>query len=160
MKKAIYILFLLSWLNNYSQSESPQLKIHTFSELEQKYKMQQKPVIIFVYTDWCKVCFAMKNTTLKNKKLVSLLNNQFYFSMLNGESKKNITFLNKKYTYIATGDNTGIHELANELAAKNRIIAYPTTIFLNKRLEIETQIVGFSKSKKMIQMLKKMILLN
>ncbi len=38
---------------------------HSFEELEIIFKEESRPVIIFVYTDWCKFCQIMKNTTFQ-----------------------------------------------------------------------------------------------
>ena len=92
----------------------------------------------------------MKRTTFKNKKVIQLLNEKFYFVQLNGEEKKTITFLGKKFKFNPTGTTTGTHQLAYELGAINKIISYPTTIILNEKFEIDFQLSSFLNSKKMI----------
>jgi thioredoxin-related protein len=113
-----------------------------------------------VLRHWCKICHGMKKTTFRNTEVIKLLNDNFYFVKLNGEEKKDFTFLCKKFLYKPTGTKTGIHELANELAAKNGRIAYLTTTILNSKFEIDLQANSFINSSKMNSILNKFLKLN
>ena len=73
--------------------------------------------------------------------------------MLNGEEKKDITFLDKTFAYKPTGNKTGVHELAKALGSINGKMSYPTSILLNSRFQIELQIDSFINSKKMNDLL-------
>ena len=133
--------------------EQTGLKVYTFSEVDSLSQQRPKPIAVFIYTDWCKICYGMKETTFKNKKVIELLNDHFYFITLNGEEKKDITFLGKTFVYKPTGTNTGVHELAKELAAIQKRISYPTTTFLNSKFVIQLQINGLYTAKKMEEIL-------
>jgi thioredoxin-related protein len=153
IRKILSIFIFIGGFATFSQTE---LKIYTFSELEKLQQQKPKPVAIFIYTDWCKICFGMKKTTFKNKEVIQLLNNNFYFVRLDGEEKKDIIFLGKTFVYKPTGANTGVHELTNELASINKRISYPTTTILNSKFEIELQINGFSNAKEMKKILSRL----
>jgi thioredoxin-related protein len=153
IRKILSIFIFIGGFANYSQTE---LKMYTFSEVEKLQQQKPKPVAIFIYTDWCKICFGMKKTTFKNKEVIQLLNNIFYFVRLDGEEKKDIIFLGKTFVYKPTGANTGVHELADELASINKRISYPTTTILNSKFEIELQINGFSNAKEMKKILSRL----
>ncbi|MEE9406786.1 MAG: thioredoxin fold domain-containing protein [Polaribacter sp.] len=155
MKKLFILIIFFGSLVSFSQNEKTSLKVFTFSEVEELHQKKPKPVIVFIYTNWCKYCHGMEKTTFKNKKVIQLLNENFYFIKLNGEEKNDITFLGKIFVYKPTGTNTGIHELANELASKKGRISYPTTVFLNLKLEIDLQLNGFNKAKDIIKLLSK-----
>jgi thioredoxin-related protein len=155
IRKILSIFIFIGGFATFSQTE---LKIYTFSELEKLQQQKPKPVAIFIYTDWCKICFGMKKTTFKNKKVIQLLNNNFYFVRLDGEEKKDIIFLDKTFVYKPTGSNTGVHELADELASINKRISYPTTTILNSKFEIELQINGLYNAKEMEKILSKLSL--
>ncbi|TMM29931.1 DUF255 domain-containing protein [Polaribacter aestuariivivens] len=155
MKKIYLIFILISSLNTFSQKEISSLKTYTFSEVEKTFVQKPKPIIIFTHTDWCKICHGMQKTTFKNDEIIQLLNENFYFVKLNGEEKNNIHFLGKTFKYKPTGANTGIHELANELASVKGIISYPTTTILNTKFEISAQLIGFYNSKKLKKILEK-----
>jgi thioredoxin-related protein len=156
MKTKILVLLALfvSILSN--TQEKTGLKVYTFSEVDSLSQQKPKPIAVFIYTDWCKICYGMKKTTFKNKKVIQLLNDHFYFITLNGEEKKDLTFLGKTFVYKPTGTNTGIHELANELAAIQKRISYPTTTFLNSKFVIQLQINGLYSAKKMEKILSKL----
>jgi len=154
-KKLLFPFIFFGCFTIYGQesAEKEVLNIFTFEEVEKLHPLNPKPLLVFIYTDWCKICHGMKRTTFKNKKVQQLLNKEFYFVMLNGEEKKDITFFGKTFIYKPTGTNTGIHELANKLATKEKGIAYPTTIILNTAFEIDAQLIGFYNTKKMTQII-------
>lgn len=151
----IIFVFFFGYLNLYSQNEDVDLKTYTFSEIEKLQEHNPKPIVVFVHTDWCEICFGMKQKTFKNKEIIGILNNDFYFIMLNGEEKKNITFLNKTFVYKPIGNKTGTHELVQELAYIDGKISYPTTIILNPKYEIDIQIDHYINSKRMKKLLHK-----
>lgn len=155
--KKIFLLFvfLSSFIIN-SQSKTIELEVLTFEEVEKLQKKAQKPIVVFIYTDWCKFCHGMKKITFKNKKIVKLLNDKFYFIELNAENKKGISFLGRTFVYKPSGANTGTHELAKELATINKRISYPTTTILNQRFEIEIQMSGVKTATEMKNILLKL----
>ena len=97
----------------------------------------------------------MKKTPFKNKEVIRLLNENFYLIYLNGEEKRDITFLGKTFKYKPSGKNTGLHELANQLGSVRNMLAYPTTTILNSSFEIDAQLTGFYSSNKMKRILSK-----
>ena len=159
-KKLLFLFIFFGWYTSYGQesNEKEVLSIFTFEEAEKLQQEKVKPILIFIYTDWCKICHGMKRTTFKNKKVISLLNEKFYFIQLNGEEKKDITFLGKKFRYKPTGNKTGMHELAEELASIDGKTIFPTTTIINSNLEIALQIDSYIDSKSMNLILKKMLL--
>jgi thioredoxin-related protein len=153
MKKIIILIVFLGNLATFSQSVKSELRVFSFEEVEQLHQQKPKPIIVFTYTDWCKICFGMKKNTFQNDEIIKLLNDKFYFIHLNGEEKKEITFLGKKFVYKPSGNKTGTHELARELAAIKGRISYPTTTILNSNFEIEAQIDGYLNSKKFYKLI-------
>jgi thioredoxin-related protein len=138
-------------------TEKEVLKILSFEEVEKLHQQKPKPILIFLYTDWCKICFGMKKTTFKNQEIIRILNGEFYLIFLNGENKNNITFLGKTFVYKPSGTKTGIHELAKELASINGKISYPTTTILNSDFKIDMQVNRYINSDKMSTLLKKYV---
>ena len=151
MKKIIILILFIANLATFSQSVKSELRVFSFEEVEQLH--QQKPIVVFTYTDWCKICFGMKKNTFQNDEIIKLLNDKFYFINLNGEEKKEITFLGKTFVYKPSGNKTGTHELARELASKKGRISYPTTTILNSNFEIEAQIDGYLNSKNFYELI-------
>ncbi len=153
MKKIITLILFLGNLAVFSQTVKSELKVFSFEEVEQLHQQKPKPIVVFNYTDWCKICFGMKKNTFQNDEIIKLLNDKFYFINLNGEEKKEITFLGKTFVYKPSGNKTGTHELAIELAAIKGRISYPTTTILNSNFEIEAQIDGYLNSKKFYKLI-------
>lgn len=140
--KNIFFILLLGPLFNFAQ-ETNKLNVYSFEEIEKLQQQNPKPLLVFVYTDWCKICFGMKKTTFQNEEIRALLNAEFYVVFLNAECEKEIPFYGKLFKK----NRAGIHQLATILAEKNKQIAYPTTIILNKECKIEKQIQGFINSR-------------
>ncbi len=154
-KKLLFLFIFFGCFTIYTQERKGKevLNIFTFEEVEEIHQQIPKPILVFLYTDWCKICFGMKKTTFKNRKVIQLLNEKFYFIKLNAEEKQDITFLGKIFTYKPTGINTGMHELAVELGTIKKTIIYPTTIILNTVFEIDAQLTGLYNARKMIGIL-------
>tara|TARA_R110002096_G_scaffold246309_1_gene438565 strand:+ start:349 stop:825 length:477 start_codon:yes stop_codon:yes gene_type:complete len=153
MKKIIILILFIANLATFSQSVKSELRVFSFEEVDQLHQQKPKPIIVFTYTDWCKICFGMKKNTFQNDEIIKLLNDKFYFINLNGEEKKEITFLGKTFVYKPSGNKTGTHELARELASKKGRISYPTTTILNSNFEIEAQIDGYLNSKNFYELI-------
>jgi len=116
-----------------------QLKTYSFEQIDSLQRNQNRKIIVFIHTDWCKYCQAMKNTTFKNIEVIKSLNENFYFITLHAEEKRTIAFNSRKFVFKANGNTTGIHELAYELANTNNQTAYPTICVLNAKNEIVFQ---------------------
>ncbi|PQJ77212.1 thioredoxin family protein [Polaribacter glomeratus] len=161
-KKIIFLFIFFGCFTICAQinTEKEVLKILSFEEVEKLQQQKPKPILIFLYTDWCKICFGMKKTTFKNQEIIRLLNDEFYLIYLNGEHKSNINFIGKTFVYKPSGTKTGIHELAKELASIDGKINYPTTTILNSGFEIDVQVNGYINSDKMNAILKKYLKLN
>jgi len=139
------LLILLVWLLPLlavAQKDSD-LKNYSFEELDIALEQEDKPVIVFLYTQWCKYCKAMDEDTFSDKPLVELINKDFYFVLFDAESKKDVIFRNVKFSFKATGHHTGIHQLAQELLRQSEDKSYPVLLIINKDLEILYQYSGF-----------------
>ena len=116
-----------------------QPRVHSFEQIDSLQKIAPRNTVVFIHTDWCRYCQAMKNTTLKNKVLTKLLNDSFWFVDLNAEEKRNITFHNRIFKYKPTGENTGVHELAEQLGTYDGRLSYPALCVINEAYEIVFQ---------------------
>ncbi len=151
-KKLSFLVFLLSIVLIPKISFS-QLRTFDFDQLDSLQKIENRICVVFIHPDWCNYCKAMKNTTFKNDSVINKLNKQFYFLELNAEEKSEIRFNNHTFKYKPTGTNTGIHELAEQLALFENKISYPTLCFLNPDFEIIYQYNQFINSKELILIL-------
>lgn len=113
-----------------------QLKYYSFEQIDSLQKAEKRNVAVFIHTDWCSYCQAMKNVSLKDREVIESLNRDYWFIFFNAEEKKNIRFNNQVFKYRPTGNNVGIHELAEQLGTIENKIAYPVLCILNPDYEI------------------------
>jgi thioredoxin-related protein len=146
MKKQLIFWWFCICVFLQAQSLFAQIKTVRFEQIDSLQKIEKRNVVVFIHTDWCKYCQTMQNTTFKNDSIIYKLNTQFYFIDLNAEQKENIVFNGRTFKYKPTGTNTGIHELAEQLATVDNQVAYPTLCFLNSNKEIIFQYYQFINS--------------
>ena len=131
----LYLIFLIVGIL-FPLTVFSQIISQSFEQLAGLQKTQNRFVVVFIHTDWCKYCQAMKNTTFKDKEIAGLLNQNFWFVDLNAEEKSDITFNGQTYKFRPTGNNTGIHELAEKFTTPNGEAAYPSICIFNPDFEI------------------------
>ena len=146
MKKITLLFFLLIADKNFAQ-----LNTHTFEHAEKLSIENPKPFVIFIHTDWCKICKIMENTTFKSKGIIEQLDKNFYFISFNAEDKKDIKFNKNTFNFKPKGKNSGVHELAELLSNQT----YPTITILNSDYSILTQIESFVNTKTLLKILEK-----
>ena len=132
-----------------------QIKLMQFEQIDSLQNVEKRNVIVFIHTDWCKYCKAMKDKTFKNEKVIKAINENFYFVDFNAEEKRKIVFNNVTFDFKPNGNNLGVHELAIELGTINGAISYPTFCVLNYKNEIIFQNNSFLSSKDLMLILEK-----
>jgi thioredoxin-related protein len=131
----LYLIFLILGIL-FPLTVFSQIISQSFEQLAGLQKTQNRFLVVFIHTDWCKYCQAMKNTTFKDKEIAALLNQNFWFVDLNAEEKSDITYNGQTYKFRPTGNNTGIHELVEKFTMPNGEASYPSICILNPDFEI------------------------
>jgi thioredoxin-related protein len=131
-------------------SAACQLSVYSFEQIDSLQKVAPRNTVVFIHTDWCQYCQSMKNTTFKNKDITKLLNESFWFADLNAEEKRDITFHDQTFRYKPTGQNTGVHELAEQLGLNGGKLSYPSLCVLNAKYEIVFQHDQFLSADKLL----------
>lgn len=144
----ILIGALLAWLPMKGQPLATD-----FEHLDSLQKINPRPLVVFLHTHWCKYCEAMKNTTFRDKGVRDQLDSDFYYISFDGESKQDVNFLGRTFNFKPSGNNTGVHELAEQLGTRDGKVTYPTLVFLNQEYEILYQHVGFVNAADLRRML-------
>jgi len=95
----------------------------------------------------------MKNNTLSDTSIIFNLNHNFNYYELNGELKDQINIQGIVFNYIATGNNTGTHELAYELGNIEGTLEYPTIVFIDNQNKVIGQYSGLITAKELAYIL-------
>ncbi len=132
-----------------------QLNLVQFEQIDSLQKVETRNVLVFIHTDWCKYCQTMKTKTFKNRDVIKLINEKFYFIEFDAEEKRKIVFNNQDFVFKPYGKSSGIHELAIELGTINKKISYPNLCILNEKNEIVFQYNNFLNAKDLIGILEK-----
>ena len=123
-------------------------------EAAQLAKSNPKPILIDVYTDWCKWCRVMDETTYLDADMIQYINTHFYAVKLDAEHKEGIHFQGKKYKYVPKG-RRGIHEAAIALLGNRP--SYPSTILLDENLQEKEILKGYQKKEQLLPKLSNFI---
>lgn len=151
MKKLAILLILMVWGLAQGELKAQTLRWTSFADLNDSLRKERRPLLIFIHTDWCKYCKAMELKTFTEPLITNALNKNFYCLNLDAEDANALTFLNRKYKFKPSGVNTGVHELAQLLGTENGKLSYPTTVFFDQNLQLQTRIVGMIDAKKLRQ---------
>lgn len=136
MKPLAFICLL--WITNaaFPKHGSAQSAALSFEQIDSLQQIERRNMVVFIHTDWCKYCQIMKHHTFENKEVVKTLKTDFYFASLNAESTETLYFNGHTFNFNPTGNNTGIHELAEALGTVKGKVSYPTLCILNSEYEI------------------------
>lgn len=146
--KKIIVLFILTFFT--IQAHAQKVNWISFEEAVELSKKEPKPILIDVYTDWCGYCRKMDRTTYSNHVISSYINENFYPVKLDGEQKEDIVFNDHTFKFINYG-RTGYNEFTASLL--NGKLSYPTTVFMNDKLELLDRVPGYLNPKIMEQVI-------
>lgn len=151
----ITLLTCYAWFNFtlLTSLQAQQLPWTSFDSLEHLMRVEAKPVMVFIRTDWCKICALQEQTTFKDSAVIRAMANNYYCLQLDAAEKALISFLGRDYGYRPSGVSDGIHELAELLASDQGRLVYPTTTFLSEKFEIAYTHRGLLKSEELKEIL-------
>lgn len=129
--KAIALLFLTFGLSIQLTAQDATINWLSFEELEEKYRVEPKPMLLFLHTDWCKYCRIQENTTFKDKEIIEIMNKEVYAVKFDAESKEDFVFFGREYSY---SEEDGFHSLATYLGGEKKL-SFPTTVILDKMMD-------------------------
>lgn len=153
MRRLLLIIGLSVLLVHAEAAPQDTLKKVSFEDIERLQKIQRRHVLVFIKTSWCSYCKAMEETVFKHPEVIEELNKKFYSVFLNAESRRKIHFSGRLFSFKPTGENTGIHELAEELAAVEGKVSYPAICVINAENEIIFQYQGVLNRQELLKVL-------
>lgn len=130
---------------------------YSFEEADSLRQVEQRPVLIFIHTEWCRFCREMEQSTLKDGRVAELLNDYFWFVDLDAEEKRTIRFGGHIFEYKPRGYETGVNELAEQLGTIDGKLSFPSVCVVNSENEIVFQAGGFLSAKDLTKMLRVLI---
>lgn len=139
-------LFVSTSFNIHSVTQNSEIKWLSWEEGYEESKKSDKKIFVDVYTNWCGWCKRMDNSTFKDSKIVSYINENFIPIKLNAEQKEIIKFKGREFKYTPSG-RRGHHELASALL--NGKMSYPSYVFLTNDYQTITLLAGFTEIDKM-----------
>lgn len=130
---------------------SAQADVVPITNVDSMMNKEARPLLILISTDWCKYCQMQKNQLRKNKDFLAH-NDSFYYVEFNAESKGTILFHGEEHYGKSKGTTAGIHELAVELNASERI-SFPTWVVLDREYQIRFRYNGVLPTKELSKLL-------
>ena len=126
----------------------------TFEQLNDSLAVKEKPVIIFLHTDWCRYCRKMLNETFPDKNVTEVLNSKYYAVKFDAESIDSVFFDGVYYTNQVTSKTTGKnHALANIFTGQQNPAIFPVTIILNKDFKMVNRKFNYLSTKQLLKIL-------
>lgn len=153
MYKTIAFISFLGAMISHGSLLNAQSYAYDFNQVDSLQTIEQRNVVVFIHTEWCRYCKKMMHTTLVDDSVTTLLTENFYFVSLDAESKSEIHYQNNTFKFIPTGTNQGYNELVQHLALINGEINYPTICIINSQNEIVFQYPGYMKKAELIAVL-------
>ena len=148
MKKFFITFFLFIVTLTVSAQDIEWISIEKAIEMN---KIVPKLILIDVYTDWCGWCKRMDKTTYSNKVIIDYINKNYYAVKLDGEQKEDIVFNNYTFKFKAQG-RRGYNEFTAALL--NGKLSYPTTVFMNEKVQLLDRVPGYLDATMMEKVIK------
>ena len=120
----------------------------SWAEVMEASAKTNKPILVDVYTDWCRYCRLMEATTYRNDSVSAYLRKHYLRFKLDAEGKDTLRWSGKTFTYDA---RYKVHEFAFYLAGGR--LAYPSTVIITPAGQPFSQ-PGYLKPSEMEMLLK------
>ncbi len=140
MTRLFFIFVLFVSTASLVLAQNP-VKWYSFEEAIELQKVEQRKIVIDVYTEWCGWCKRMDKSTFQKTHIANYLNEKYYPVKLDAEQKAVINFAGQKFSFIEQGKGRSYHEFA--LAVTKGQLSYPTLVFIDESMNIIQSIPGF-----------------
>lgn len=136
------LLSVYSFTANRSESFVNKVNWLTWEEAMDLSQIEQKKIVVAIYTDWCGWCKKMDQTTFNKDHLAKYINDNFYAVHFDAERREPIDFKGETYSYVNPANaKRGYHEFASAMTMGR--MSYPSTVFFDENLELIQPIPGY-----------------
>ena len=155
MKKTLFLFLFLPLLSLSQGNPVNSVNWISLAEAEKYSEKYNKNMLIYFYRNNCDYCKRMKDEVLTDPQIIKLINENFFPVMLDGKSKKTITYNGKKYINDVSieedPNSTWRHNLFFDLVDPTKGNFYwPTIVIIDGKDKKLGQLPGF-KSKPQLQ---------
>jgi thioredoxin-related protein len=144
----LFFILITSSFSSFAQ-DAKGIKWISITEAENLVKTEPRKIIVDIYTDWCGWCKRLDATTYKDPQVVDYINKNFYAVKYNAESKDQISFKGKTYSYDQARRVNGLSSIL-----MGNSTGYPTTTFLDEKLEVVSNVPGYQNAEMMNKILR------
>lgn len=118
-----------------NSSESAQIDWKSIADIEKMRVANtlDKPLMIDVYTDWCKWCKVMDKQTFPDPAVIAYINEHFYAVKFDAEQKEPVVLGGQSFAYQSNG-RSGTNMLAYSLLQGE--LSFPSIVYMSKDLKI------------------------
>lgn len=145
----LFAVFGFGFIPKEKQTVKPELQWLSLPEALEKSRTKPRKILIDVYTDWCGYCKRMDRQVYSNPEVVALLLQEYYTVKLNAEHRGPITINGTTYQYLP---QYKAHALALSLLKGE--MSYPSTLFLDSKLQVRQRVAGFIPARDLLASLK------
>lgn len=134
-----------------NQKTAQKIRWYTIEEAIDLSKTKKKKILIDLYTDWCGWCKVMDKNTFSNEDIVAYINKNYIPVKFNAESRNDINFNNKVYSYVSDRGK-GYNEFA--LAITGGRLSYPSVVFIDEELNVIQPIQGYQEPREFFMIIR------
>lgn len=139
-KKILLILFFF-WMN----LSFGQVPVFSMNQIDSLMKIESKPILILLSTDWCSYCKVQKQLVQKSL-LFKTKSTNFYYVEFDAESAETITFKSQVFSNHTKKNRKQTHAVVFDLLGSKQPV-YPTWLLLDADYKIKFKHQGFLKPK-------------
>ena len=149
LKPALFFCLVILCSATLKTGNDEKIRWLNMPEVAAKLKQENRPVLIDLFTDWCYWCKEMDRKTYTNAKVIAYINEHFYSAKVNAETKENVAWKDKIYTY---NNKYRINEFALFLSYGRA--SFPTTVIIANDASAPIPISGYMDAKELEPILK------